>query len=392
MFRSGTTLLGRMLNAHNNMVIASDSCKALLKYYRTDIAKKIGQEISPEVPLDDYYFSKDKLMLKREIQNSTFDYPFSGDHEILKNQTVSHSSPFCPKVTENIGNISGDTYKEILQSFLDIIEEQYGKGREEIVGFKDVWTDEFIGPLSKCFPDMKFIQIVRDPRAVCSSKNSRIEKYPWMFLAKQWRKLASYAKYYQNDKSLKDNHLLIYYEDIIREPEKIAKKICSFLETEYDEDMIDLTKYVDGKGDAWIQNTSYGKGEFTFDEKSIDKWKEVLREDEVQLIEILCGFEMELHNYQLINKDKSIPKSFVLAPPRVDDDKLANWIKKIVKNDELYNTIEMQKEQTRYLITYNNDGINMRAHKDIIESCFLFIDVYDSILSDKTGNQQFGTS
>lgn len=375
MFRSGTTLLGRMLNAHKNIAIASDPCMPLFKNFRSDIAKEIGQEVPTNMPLDDYYFSKDKLNLKESIESATFEFEFKNNSGELKKQLVSHGSPFCPKLTENVEKINGRTYTELLESILCLTREQYGDKKTRVVGFKDVWTDEFIRPLSKSFPNMKFIQILRDPRAVASSKNSRKAKYPWIFLARQWRKLASYAWHYQNDKFQKPRVLLIYYEDLIREPERAAKNICSYLNLEYDSNMVDLDNYVDGEGKSWRQNTAYGQGEKKFNEKNIDKWRSVLKEEEVKLIELFCQFEMNLHNYECDNHHKEIPSEFIFNAPKIQEDNLADWIKKLIKNDELSSVVEMNKETLRYSLVHDKKDSNIDI--DLSKGCFLFSDMYN---------------
>lgn len=382
MFRSGTTLLGRMLNAHKNIAIASDPCMPLFKNFKSQIAAGIGQKIDLGMPLDDYYFSKDKLELKESIETAYFDLDFKNDFTELKKQIVSHGSPFCPKLTENIEKINGKTYTDLLQSVLSLTREQYGDENTSIVGFKDVWTDEFIRPLSKSFPNMKFIQILRDPRAVASSKNSREAKYPWSFLARQWRKLAAYAWNYQNDKSLREKVLLVYYENLIRKPERSAKKICSFLNLEYDEKMVDPNSYVNGEGNSWKQNTSYGQGETKFNEKSIDKWKNVLNNDETKLIELLCQFEMKLHGYEYNECYEEIPNEFIFGAPLIEQENLADWIKELIKNDKissvfddrLSSVIEMKKETIRYSLI--NNMKNSTIDSELVRGCFLFNDIY----------------
>jgi hypothetical protein len=376
MFRTGTTLLGRLLNSHREISIATDPYKAFFKTFRNEIAQINNIDVKPDSPFNDYYFSINQLRLLEKIQLSTFDIPFkiTSIHNLRKNIEES-GSDYSPLIMPHLDIITGDSYKKLFISMISLVAKCYSKKSDKIIGFKEVWTDEFILPLARTFTNFRFIQIIRDPRAVLASKKMQTSQYPWLFLARQWRKLSALAWIYQQkDCQFRDRILLVKYEDLINKPEQTVKKICNHLEIYFDPKMIDPSTFVDGKGNRWLQNTSFGIGKNEFDTNSINRWKSTLTDHEKDYIEALCGAEMKLHGYDLKNDLDEIDPKILYFPPRVSDHNLANWIRKFVKNDIVSTSLQSAIEQIRYdlLNIKNDESIDRR----LIESCFLFFSLY----------------
>ena len=111
MFRSGTTLLGRMLNAHPYITIASDPYLPFFKMFRTKIAENLGMAIPVEQPLNDYYFSQDQVQLFKQIQQASFNLPFvTSDLDMLRKSIRSYGEPYSPNIMPHLEQIKGDTY------------------------------------------------------------------------------------------------------------------------------------------------------------------------------------------------------------------------------------------------------------------------------------------
>ena len=96
--------------------------------------------------------------------------------------------------------------------------------------------------LHKIFPHSKFIHIIRDVRDVYRSnfykdrtilgKEKRI---------KRWSEIVTKCMEF-GEKIGQDLYLEIKYEDLVLETEKILKRICNFLEEEYDSKMLNFSK------------------------------------------------------------------------------------------------------------------------------------------------------
>ena len=353
MFRSGTTLLGTMLNAHPQIDFSLDPYLPIFKEVRNQVAARLfpEQEIDPTAPLDDYYFYGDKQALMRGIQAASLDLPVEASLlPELKEEVIAYSSGYSPKLAPFLVGLTGTTFAEIIASGVGIVRRAYGDAASELVGFKLAWTDEFAVHVLQRFPQAKVIHIVRDPRATCASKNVTQAKYPWLFLIRQWRKLVTFA--WANclgPKSWRDRALLVKFEDIVANPEREAKRICAFLDVDFSTRVIEPGSFVDGAGKPWVQNTSYASlAKRTFNTKSIDKWKDVLSKIEIEFIERLCFAEMQALGYVCAEADSFyIPPSLVFHPPVVPEYELVEWIREYAQVDTSSHLQNMALEHWR---------------------------------------------
>jgi hypothetical protein len=172
--------------------------------------------------------------------------------------------------------------------------------------------------------------------------------------------------------------LIIRFEDLITQPEVIAKKICIFLNLKYDSAMVNPEQYVNGSGKPWKQNTSFGPGKKQFDHSALTRWKNVLSERECAFIEMLCWPEMQLHNYQLTYNNLD-PVDFSLMPPKISDKDLAIWIKEIFPNDTISNSTEIIKEQLRYNLLKIDINKFSDIEPSLIEASFLFQSLFKEV-------------
>lgn len=331
MFRSGTTLLARMLNVHRNICLASDPFAPVFKAFRNEVAVEIcGGSFDKESPLHDYYFNQEQNNLFKGIQASSFERPLKvhSNKEIIE-MVKLHAKPYSPKIIEHIDNLNGRSYADILQTGFEIIDTAYGSTDTQVIGLKEVWTDEFSPLFLRQFSNAKVLHIVRDPRAVVASNYaSKTHRYPYLFLCRQWRKLTSLA-YHYND--TEDRVMIIKFEDLVENPENTGKDICTFLNIEYDQNMAVPTTFKDGSGTQWVQNSSYKEKKREFNTSVLDKWKDVLKDEQIETIEALCFYEMYLTGYkQKIIKD-STSLQYALDNYVEIKTGMADWIKPYVE-------------------------------------------------------------
>ena len=380
MFRSGTTLLARMLNTHDQIVCASDPYRPLFNLFRDQVVAELDiKEIVPYDPLGDYY-AKGQINLFNQIQNENFGKNFpEAERERLLNKIKSHGKPFSPKIINNLEKIEGINFKEIYINLLENVPKYYGTGTEKWEGTKEVWTTEFVPALADTFPEHKFLLVVRDPRAVAASKNVNDKKYPWLFLIRQWRKLAILSWLYNNNSNFKDRVLLVKYEDLVRRPREISVQICEFLDIDLDEKILNPGNFKDGHGDKWLQNTSYENRKVEFNTNSIDKWKKVLHKKEVRFIENLCHFEMDLFDYQFEESyDFKIDNDLIIDPPYIDNSDLVSWIQEFYgQRSKISNINEVAKENTRQEFLINQSNVLFEQIEDkIIQEFFLDVNYF----------------
>lgn len=358
MFRSGTTLMARMLNSHPDIAFASDPFAPLFKCFRNRISEQQfpKTEFDKDAPLDDYYFNPDKLKAKRAVQAATLKID-TGNLNLVEFQKEigRHALPYSPAIVPLLDKLQGNTFEELLESGCKIIADAYGNEKSRMIGMKHVWTDEFVPHVLKSFPDAKAIHIVRDPRAICASKNCSSQKYPWLFLIRQWRKSATFTWMHNRVEFELSNRIMqIRYEDLVSNPEKLIREMCEFIEIDFHPNLTDPTSFVNGDGKPWKQNSLHFEGKQKFNTESISKWRSSLTAREKQFIEALCCNEMKLFDYQPDEwKGGPVTDELIRDHQRVKPDEMAKWIIPYRFDDGEYSD-EMNLEKVRSRVLWES--------------------------------------
>ena len=361
MFRSGTTMFARMLHANPNIVCASDPFAPIFKSYRNTIAQDMIQDFDIFSPLNDYYFDKSQNSLFQELQRKNFDVAITEQEiERVKGLIKGHCKLYSPKISLFLDVLEGKNYKQVFDSAFEIIRSSYGKGDNAVVGFKEVWVDEFASHFNEMKKGNKVIHIVRDPRSVVASNFASEARYPLLFLIRQWRKLASIAWLNSRDN---ENFLLVRFEDLLKEPERVTRVICDFLGVKFHSNMVNPESFKDGDGNSWSQNSSYkNKGGQKFNSQALDKWKYTLDERITNFIEKFCFFEMELLNYEF-STDGVFDDDEGLLDYEDDLTKCSEWIQPYAGYD---NFKEVAIELTRVSLLKNKAHLSENICKLIL--------------------------
>lgn len=374
MFRSGTTLLARMLHTHQNIVCASDPYRPFFNCFRDSVATELDVPVEPYDPLGSYFANEDEYALFDQIQSASLDRQFDRDRSTLRDRIESHGKPFSPRIIENLGNIQGETFEEIYRNLLAMVPEYYGENNEKWTATKEVWTTEFVPALSRTFPDSKFVLVVRDPRAVAASNNAdENRKYPWTFLARQWRKLAILSWVYSKQAEFRDRVQMVRYEDLVQSPRATADKLCEFLGIDLDERVLDPSNFVDGRGKQWLQNTTYGEGKASFNTDSVNKWKRILDENTVHLIEQFCYIEMQQFDYSFEESTQyGFTNRLILDPPVVSPTEMADWIVEYYdRRTQLSARSELGSEHVRQRMVRCDDTTRRTLSEETVRKYFL---------------------
>ena len=145
------------------------------------------------------------------------------------------------------------------------------------------------------YPDMKFLNLVRDPRAQVSSMNKAvIHEFDSMLNAQILVKahLAASALIQAHP----DKVLTIRFEDFIEDEAVALKKICHFFEIEFLPEMLEISKSNEAKKIS-TQSSLWESNHFPPLKANVDKFKNSLSMDEIEVIESLCKDVMQNYNY-----------------------------------------------------------------------------------------------
>lgn len=321
MFRSGTTFVARLLNQSDEISFASDPFFAVFKEFRNTLSKENVHKVDPHAPLEDYYFDESKLDFFKTIQNTNFKNVKIPDLEYLKKFTAESSFPYSELLSKEIHKITADNYGDFLIQGEKLLRQTYGYKR--LTGFKEVWANEFTPHICSLFSkDAKVIHIIRDPRAILVSNFYSEGRYPILFLARQWRKLAALAHFYTEEY---ENNIIVKYEDLILNPKETIEGICKFTGIRFDEKILNTEEITDGSNKKWRQNSTFDeKNSGGFNKSSVSRWKEKIEDSDRLALEYLCYPEMTLLGYG----DLLDEKFGSVSHSNFEDkrDKLAKWI------------------------------------------------------------------
>jgi hypothetical protein len=199
------------------------------------------------------------------------------------------------------------------------------------------------------------------------------EKYPWIFLARQWRKLATFAWMDGREAEYGDRVLPVKYEDLVSDFSRETERICDFLGVDFDGNILDPKNYVDGEGKPWFQNTSHFKAEQKINPESVKQWEKVMSKREVEFVESVCFYEMEEFGYETAElKEPTIPVSLVFDPPRSRVEDLANWIVPYYPDDDTSPIKEMGLEYVRMNIIGGSGSVPDEVKKALCLDTELF--------------------
>jgi len=176
---------------------------------------------------------------------------------------------------------------------------------------KVIWGDDpalewrNIPAFLRLFPDGKAIQICRDPRAVMTSwkKATGIGNNAYINAMFNGIDCLNHAKKYSETLDPK-RYFLLKYENLSNDPETWVKKLCSFLEVDFEKPMLEPDKWKEILGDKVALGRSSFDGAVTgFSSQRANRWMDLIEKWELAMAETLAGCILKYHGYELIGKD-----------------------------------------------------------------------------------------
>jgi hypothetical protein len=166
----------------------------------------------------------------------------------------------------------------------------------QIVMDKSLDSVHYADELMQLFPDMLFLNVVRDPRAQVASMNKAIiHEFDTLLNAHLWVDAHRAA-----DRVLErypQRTLTIRYEDFLADEEAVLKRICVFFGMAFLPRMLDVAhskeaRQISRMSALWSSNC------FAPIAANIDKYKQVLSMEEIAIVETLTGDYMQRYGYE----------------------------------------------------------------------------------------------
>mgnify|MGYP000256499714 CR=1 FL=1 len=274
--RSGTTLLSAMLAAHSRM-----SCGPETHFFQRLEAENIAELIDPE------NWPKNA---KKFISSISFTNYISNNPPRISILEKYHLTEY--QIEEYL-NKQRPAIDSLLCSVVEPYMQSLGKSR---------WVEktpdhiQYLDKIRKYFPDSPIIRIIRDPRDVSLS----LMKVPWG--AKTYYEAICYWKFL-DDISYKffdvdQNSYTLRYEDLLENPERELRKLCSFLDEDYEEGMLNTSttgKLVNSQNVPWKK-----KAEQPIDKNRAGGWRNQISTEMNQFTEGLIGDKLIRYGYPMI--------------------------------------------------------------------------------------------
>jgi hypothetical protein len=198
------------------------------------------------------------------------------------------------------------------------------------------------------FPDMLFLNVVRDPRAQISSMNKAIiHDFDTILNTLSWVK--AYDKANEISEKYPEKVLTIRYEDFVSHQDVILSKICDFFQIDFSEEMLDIGKSeeassISTRSALWVSNSSAPIP------ANVDKFKKSLTIDQIEIIETLAGKIMDRYGYERMTD----------ADADVSEDALTEARNRSISNRQLaWKELRIKDPKDYMLRKYRSDYLEM---------------------------------
>jgi len=335
LYRSGTTFLQKILDAHHKITIINQGVFDFFKlldneyHYINSLNKSLAvgvdlkfQEQKYKRIFEDIYLSEEKIeTLLLEIEKHI-------DSDGLKNNFKT--LPTKSLIIALKAHLTPGKAKHVFEQIMLAIKDYREDGSTTILGFKELNLEQFSEALFYSFGDkIRIVQIVRDPRAILSSRNygsylregGAKNKHPLLFILKMWKIQLLYRDYLIEGYN---NFYSLFYENLVSDTEREVELLCNFIGVEYDKNMIDANNFKNEEGGKWKPNTSF-KTEDRISRRFLDQWKDKVPNDALGAFEFLCHRELENNNYTVCFDKKDQLKYFSSYSENLDN--IINWLK-----------------------------------------------------------------
>ena len=248
-FRSGSSLISRMLNAHSQIGMTVDKIKYFLFCYNPNIV-----------------LTKDNV---EELLNS-----LAG--RIAKRFNILIDPYNCLNNLKNEIN-----YKNL---YSNIFNEVFKGTKKKITGEMEVMAWRSIPDFLEMFPKGKALMIIRDPRDVVVSFKKKTFAPGYDYLVALFNCIDAMDHSLRYKKQFPDRFLPLRFEKIKANPGQEMKKVCEFLGVVHEPSMIKEENWMEGDK-PWINHqvsSFYKDGDF---QNPVGRWLRVIQPEDLFLIE-----------------------------------------------------------------------------------------------------------
>lgn len=279
--RSGTTMLGRILNNNSEVHTFPEIHFFEQLWSKADTERKLTVPTGVELCSLILNISSEGYFSKRHLSD-------------FKNE--------ADLIIENSELTGLEVYKKVL-------EYETIRNKKNISCKQTPQNVFYVKEILSSFPESKFIFLIRDPRAVMLSQKNKWQRkflggkhagwfetvrawfnYHPFTIGKLWNAAFSAGIKFKNDRRF----LVVKFEDLINTPESTVNEICNFLNIKYDKEMLEVPQVGSSIGKDIAEKKGIRKDR-------IESWKGGgLNKSELYICEKICRINMNSVGYNLM--------------------------------------------------------------------------------------------
>ena len=274
--RSGTTLLQYMLRSHPRISLPTGESQFMIPLYRN--AAKFGDlrqlENVREVLQEMYRISAN--FLDTDLPGMRFNI------ETLSRELQAQGRDTIPKI------IAGLFEKNA-----------HGEGKARW-GDKTPYYVLHLRTIKEMFPNAQIIHVIRDGRDCALSMFGRkydLDIYNTYHAAKYWQQYVETGQAIGQELG-SDAYYEIRYEDILADPVGAMRKICVFLEEEYNDSLVNFKKSSEPGKTPLLQKT--------IQRDNAEKWRRLMTPWQIRVFESAAGDILVRNEYPVVTRAKPL--------------------------------------------------------------------------------------
>ena len=261
--RSGKTLAQLILSSHPDVTISPG----------TKVIGRLLYAMPGKVPLDAESVRDIRATMQKDRK--------------FKAWRVDHA-----KFLDGFDRYVGQSPHAVARDLMTFFRDQTKPGAKYVGNKKGCYCKE--GDLIlKIFPGCRLIYLLRDGRgAVASMLETQPEHdvysatLTWTLKAQRIRELKE---------KLPNDVFVLGYEELVAEPEKLSRALCSFLDLPYAPEM--LANYRTNDAIRHTTDTTHAETYQAITTSFVDEWKEKLTGAQLEIVEGIAGAELEANGY-----------------------------------------------------------------------------------------------
>lgn len=158
--------------------------------------------------------------------------------------------------------------------------------------------------IQKIFPGCRLVYLLRDARGAVSSMLETQPEHDVYSATLTWTLKAQRIR--ELKEKLPNDVFVLRYEELVADPEKLSRALCTFLDLPYAPEM--LANYRTNDAIRHTTDTTHPETYQSITTSFVDEWKTHLTAEQIEIVEGIAGGELEANGYA-----RSRPKSGNLA-------------------------------------------------------------------------------